>query len=400
MAAARDSLFRRVLFWLHLTTGVSVGVVVLVMSITGTLLAFQKQLTAWADLRGLDGAPPVQATTAGRPPAGTAAARLPIDTLLARVSASPAAKGATPTAITVRRGGDLPVEVAFGRERRLFANAYTGAVLGEGSRGMRAFFTVVTDWHRWLAMSGEGRDRGRALTGAANLGFLFIVLSGMYLWIPRTRAALRSVVAFRRGLSGKARDFNWHNVIGIWSALPLVLVVASGVVISYPWASALVYRAYGEQPPTTGGPPGGGGARGARPSIGGLDALVTTAARVGDERMDGWRTLALTLPTADTGRVNVTLDRGTGGEPQKRATLTLDRATGRELKWEPFARLTPARRARSVLRFTHTGEVLGIVGQTIAGLASLGTAVLVCTGLALALRRFVSWRRRRERVPA
>ena len=387
MAGARDSLFRRVLFWLHLTTGVCVGVVVLVMSVTGVLLAFQKQLTAWADLRGLD----------GRPPAGTAAARLSVDTLVARVSASPAANGAAPTAVTVRRGDDVPVEVAFGRERRLFANAYTGAVLGEGSRGMRAFFGVVTDWHRWLAMSGEGRDRGRALTGAANLGFLFIVLSGMYLWIPRTRAALRSVVAFRRGLSGKARDFNWHNVIGIWSALPLVLVVASGVVISYPWASALVYRAYGERPPVQGGA-SNAAARGATPSLGGLDALVTTAARIGDARMGGWRTLAFTLPAADTGRVNVTLDRGTGGEPQKRATLTLDRATGRELKWEPFARLTPARRARSVLRFTHTGEVLGIVGQTIAGLASLGTAVLVYSGLALALRRFASWSRRRERV--
>jgi uncharacterized iron-regulated membrane protein len=388
MAAAKDSLFRRALFWLHLATGVTVGAVVLVMAVTGTLLTFQKQMTTWADLRGLDGGPPV----------GTAAARLPMDSLVARAAASDGK--ARPTAVTVRNGADTPVEIAFGRERRVFVNAYTGAVLGEGSRGMRAFFTVLTDWHRWLAMAGERRETGKAITGASNLGFLVLVLSGMYLWIPRTRAALRSVLAFRRGLSGKARDFNWHNVIGIWSAIPLAIVVASATVISYPWATALVYRAYGEQPPAPAGSPGGGaaGQRPAATSTGGLDDMVRTAQRVADERMGGWRTIGLTLPTADTGRVQLTLDRGMGGEPQKRATLTLDRATGAERKLETFGDLTPARRARSVLRFAHTGEVLGPVGQLVAGLVSLGTAFLVYTGIALALRRLWAWRRRRERV--
>ena len=170
--------------------------------------------------------------------------------------------------------------------------------------------------------------------------------------------------------------------------------------ISYPWATALVYRMYGEKPPAPASPPGGGtaGQRPAGPSVGGLDDMVRTAARVADERMGGWRTIGLTLPTADTGRVQLTLDRGMGGEPQKRATLTLDRATGAERKFEAFGDLTPARRARSVMRFAHTGEVLGPVGQLVAGLASLGTAFLVYTGIALALRRLWAWRRRRERV--
>jgi uncharacterized iron-regulated membrane protein len=29
---------------------------------------------------------------------------------------------------------------------------------------------------------------------------------------------MRNVLWFRRGLPGKARDFNWHNVIGFWSS--------------------------------------------------------------------------------------------------------------------------------------------------------------------------------------
>jgi uncharacterized iron-regulated membrane protein len=50
------------------------------------------------------------------------------------------------------------------------------------------------------------------------------------------------------------------------------------------------------------------------------------------------------------------------------------------------------------MRFTHTGEVLGFWGQTLAGIVSLGAAVLVYTGLMLSLRRLLAWRRRAVRV--
>ena len=47
---------------------------------------------------------------------------------------------------------------------------------------------------------------------------------------------------------------------------------------------------------------------------------------------------------------------------------------------------------RRWVRFLHTGEALGLPGQTLAGLASAAAALLVWTGLSLALRRFMRWR--------
>ena len=78
----------------------------------------------------------------------------------------------------------------------------------------------MTVWHRYLALEGASRATGKAITGAANLGFLFIVVSGIYLWLPRvwTWIQFKNVLWFRSGLPPKARDFNWHNVIGFWSA--------------------------------------------------------------------------------------------------------------------------------------------------------------------------------------
>jgi uncharacterized iron-regulated membrane protein len=64
---------------------------------------------------------------------------------------------------------------------------------------------------------------------------------------------------------------------------------------------------------------------------------------------------------------------------------------------EAFADQSLGRRLRSISRFVHTGEVLGIPGQTIAGLATGGAVVLGWTGMALALRRFSAWIGRREK---
>jgi uncharacterized iron-regulated membrane protein len=383
---------RKVLFWCHLAVGVLVASIVIVMSTTGVLLTYQKQMTAWADTRGLD----------GRSPAPDAR-RLSADSMVARVRG---ATGAEPTAVTVRAGADAPVEVALGRDRRVFVNAYTGMVLGEGSPKMRAFFRSVTTWHRYVGAAGDNRAFGRSITGVANLGFFFIVLSGLVLWWPKTwtRARLRNIALFRGRVAGRARDFNWHNTIGVWSFLPLVAVVGSGVVMSYPWANALVYRAVGERPPAAQRPPqaaerGSTPQRDSRPTAPAVASLALDAALdSGAARMPDWKAITIQLPASGVKTMTVALDAGTGGQPQLRASLVLERATGAVARWEPFSSQSPGRRLRSILRFAHTGEVLGITGQTIAGLVTFGSVVLAWTGVALALRRLWAWRRRSTRA--
>lgn len=380
-------LLRPALFWLHLVAGVVAGGVVLLMSLTGVVLTYEKQLLAWADAR---------AVGASAPPAG--GARLPATRL---VEAARRTRADAPSALTVRADPTAPAAVHFGRAATVYVDPYTAAVLGEGAVGVRRALRTVTDWHRWLGREGEGRAAGKAITGAANLAFLVLVVTGVVLWLPRrwTRARLRQIGWFRRGLSGRARDFNWHHVIGAWTAVPLLVVVASGVVISYPWAQDLVHRAAGEEPPPRaggGGRPGGG--EGPPPLLGAaVDRALASAEREAWGRMPGWRTLQLTLPTAPEAAIAATVDAGRGGQPQRRASLTVAPATGIVERWEPFDALTAGRRARGILRFAHTGEVAGIAGQTVAGLASLGSVVLVWTGLALAARRLLGWRARRGR---
>ncbi|MFM8396061.1 MAG: PepSY-associated TM helix domain-containing protein [Acidobacteriota bacterium] len=373
--------FRKILFWSHLVCGVVAGVVILTMSVTGVLLTYEKQLLFWADTRHYDIRPAADG------------ARLSVEDLVAKVRGS---APATPVAVTVRSAATAPVALSIAGGKTLYANPYTGEILGDGDPGVRKLFGRITDWHRWLGVEGPGRATAKAITGACNLAFLFIVVSGLYLWFPRqlTWAHVKNVIWFRRRLPAKARDFNWHNVIGFWSMVPLFLVVISATVISYPWASNLAYRVAGEAPPPPAPPrtaPAPG--RGAAPEIStkGINDLFARAA----EFTPGWQSINLRLPATDDAPLTFAIDHGMGGEPQKKANLTLNRQTGEVVKWEPFTSFGPGRRFRTILRFTHTGEVLGVAGQTIAGIVTLGTIFLVWTGISLALRRFGAWRVRR-----
>jgi uncharacterized iron-regulated membrane protein len=120
------------------------------------------------------------------------------------------------------------------------------------------------------------------------------------------------------------------------------------------------------------------------------------AQEVAEQQVQGWQSISMQLPTAQEAPVTFTIDKGTGGQPQKRAQLALNRRTGEVVRWEPFSSYTTGRRLRSWLRFAHTGEVGGIIGQSIAALASTGGAFLVFTGLSLAWRRFRAWLARRR----
>jgi len=195
--------------------------------------------------------------------------------------------------------------------------------------------------------------------------------------------------------------------------VPLFFVVLSGVVISYPWASNLVYSAYGMQPPQQGKGKAKGGEgkqQGKQPGrerrdeaaavpalhVDGLNALVVQA----QMRMPEWRSISFPIPASEKAPIVFNMDGGNGGQPQKRATLTLDRATGEVVKWETFGDQEPGRQARTWMRFVHTGEYYGLLGQTVAGIASAGGALLVWTGIALAYRRFRGWLARRGRGAA
>jgi uncharacterized iron-regulated membrane protein len=419
---------RKIIFWLHLTAGVVASTVILVMSVTGVLLAFERQIVAFAE----------RDTRTVTPPASDAP-RLSLDRLVANGHKTVSA--GAPSAITLSADPTAAIMVNFGREQTVFVDPYTGAVRGTGGMATRDFFRVATDWHRWLGADADSRELRRAVTGACNAAFMVLVMSGFYLWWPRrwTRLALKTATIPSLSLGGKARDWNWHNAIGFWSAPVLLCITVTGLVISYQWAGNLIYTLTGSEPPpppqragtspAVEGSAGRGGARSeavgsaldgragrqpraeginptarqehvtdsaesaSAPTRASLDDLFAMAAR----QAPHWRLMTMRLPQPRIAQVTIMIEEADSLHPYPRSTLTLDAAAAGVMKWEPFADYSLGRTIRLWVRPVHTGEAGGYIGQFIAALASAGGAVLLYTGLALAwrrLRQFVTRHRR------
>lgn len=371
---------RKAIFWLHLAAGLVAGTIVLVLSVTGLLLAFEPQIVEVAE-RGFRTSPP-------------GAAPLGADALLARVVE--ARPDIAPAGLTLRSDPAAPATLSVGRETTLFVDPYTGRILGEGAKQARGFFHAVTDWHRWLAREGAGRATGRAITDACNLAFFVLIVSGLYLWLPRwwSRKTLAAVSIPSLRLRGKARDFNWHNALGLWCAPALFFIALTGVLISYPWATNLLYRATGSEPPAPRAGPGGPGGRPGGPGGGqgektarlpeNLDALFARAAA----EVPGWKSISARFAPSPAEPVPFVIERGARGRPDLRTSLSLDPRTAEIVKAERFSSYNLGRQLRTWGRWVHTGEAGGLPGQVVAALASAGAAVLVWTGFALSWRRF------------
>jgi uncharacterized iron-regulated membrane protein len=385
--------FRSVLFWLHLGAGVIAGLSIAVMCFTGVTLAFEKQLVDWSERPAQRGPAPA----AGQ-------ARLPVDELLRRVRA--AQPGARPSAIVLSSDPQKAVSVSLGRTRSVYVDPSSGAVHAPASTAVRDLLQTMENWHRVLALGGDQRPIGKAINGACNLAFFVLAVTGLYLWMPRSWSwrSVRAVAFFRRGVHGKARDFNWHNVIGLWCAPILIVLTLTAVPISYRWGSNLVYRLVGEEPPAQAGPAGFGSstptlvppADGATP----LSRDAQFAAVQKEFPASEQITLRLSTP-GRPGAAERRPERSPAAQPvtfivklpgawprTATTTVTLNPYTGELLRRESFADQSAGRRLRTWTRFLHTGEALGWPGQLIAGLACLGGCFLVYTGLALAWRRF------------
>ena len=258
---------------------------------------------------------------------------------------------------------------------------------------MNDFFHVIVDIHRWLGAEGENRAMGRAVTGAANLVFLFLVVSGIYLWLPKAWkwTFFKLNMLFRKSYpTSKARDFNWHHVLGFWALIPLFFIVISGVMISYPWAANLIYTAWGEEVPQRGAQTGNTSADQAPVDLNELTSLQSALEEVMAYSDKNWTRITLSVPSEPSAQT-LSFQRNFGDRiiPQQRVSLTYDRVVGEISDVRTYADNSPAMKTRMFLRFAHTGERFGIIGSTIAGLSSLAACFLVYTGFALSFRRLI-----------
>lgn len=377
---------RRAFFWAHLASGLVAGAFILVMSVTGIVIAFEGEILEFIDrdVRQLK-------RHAGEVP-------MPLDALLAKVKAEHPDFAASTLSVPSSQGEAYRLSARGGRA--LYIDPYTGDATPPPSASVHDGLHIVEEIHRFLALEGDAQPIGKLIQGSANLAFVFLCLSGLLLWFPRkwTRNALRPLLRLVKTKSPRARDFNLHAVFGFWSLLALLVISASALPISFAWAHELLFTAFGEQAPTERGfgmlrvPP----KPVAPPDADQSPLALELVRRVVSDAYPAHDALIFSLapsrPDEAARPVDVHVLMPDLFATRGRVMVQVDPYRGTILSSVAFGDRSPGLRARVWMRFLHTGEAFGVVGKLIATLATAASLVLVVTGVTLFWRRRVGSR--------
>jgi uncharacterized iron-regulated membrane protein len=365
---------RKTFFWLHLIIGCSAAIFIFLMSITGVALTYERQMIQIAERSDYPAVPSSISQT------------LPLSEILMIAESYPTKKTAQ---IMVENQPNAPIVVKDGRKKVAYLNPYTGEEMAVPGQGTKNFLGKLRAFHRWLTLDGKFSETGRWVNGIANIIFAVLILSGLYLWLPKrvNKRALKQRLTLSGNYVNKtARNSQWHNVFGIYMAPILFVLVVTAFFFSFKWPGNTLKSYVSTESVALAKPTEISNQQAA------LQLPIATQLATLNALYPYWQTIQFSLNSSleskpmDSQLFKV--DQGNGGEPQKRMSVLMNTVTGKLVQEQKFEQLSTYSKLRSYIRFTHTGEAFGIVGQTIAGLASLLACFLVYTGIMLSWRRY------------
>lgn len=208
---------RNTVFILHRYLGLVLGLVLIIVGLTGSLLVFQHEISDFILHQQIE-----KITPQGR--------SLPIATILERVQTHYAQQ----PDITARRvylpaTSDEPINIYLKSKTDewaiVYVNPYTGAVLGDSLSGQdiwQQFLMKVYELH-YALLAG---DFGIKLVGVVGLLTCILIITGIFLW-----SGWRKLIAgfkIKWNAHPKRVSFDIHKVAGIVTAIFLFLTFFTG----------------------------------------------------------------------------------------------------------------------------------------------------------------------------
>lgn len=371
-------------FWLdlHLYLGLFGGALFVLMSLTGSFLVFYKAVDEWLN--------PALVTTSGE---GT---YRPIDEIVS------AARAAGPPGSALD-GIEWPSHpqgvfiawhriqsVSDGKTRWIQAtiDPYTGTVLTKDREWGRYAVSFIYELHQSLLIDAAGET----ILGFVAIFLLVSIGTGLYLWWPRA-CKFRQAFTFTPSRSVIRRQYEWHRLSGLYSAVVLGMLAFTGVYLEFGDYMVPIVRLFSpvrefpkeeeiQSIPIDGA------------SSLPVERIIELARRV---FLDG-ELRYLGMPQHDNGVYYVALHqpgevRASGGESQ----VWLDQYSGKVLRIHDWNRLTGGETFLAWLFPLHNGEAFGLTGRWIVFLTGFVPLLLYVTALRMWWLKRQAHRRQRQR---
>ena len=207
---------RKVLFQIHLWSGIAVGLYIVVICVSGSILVYRSELRQTFEPQ------PHFVTVSGE--------RLGIEALTA--IALRAYPDHTVSRVIEREDPARAATVTLDRDghrRQMLFDPYTGADLGHQLPVPYRLTTWLLDLHDNLLYS----DTGRRANGVGAILLTLLSLTGAVIWWPGTRGWRRSLLI---DLRANWRRLNWslHSAIGFWTVAFVFMWGVTGIYLTFP----------------------------------------------------------------------------------------------------------------------------------------------------------------------
>ena len=382
---------------IHLYLSLTAGVIIFCSCLTGTMLVFEKEIQQALNpqryfVKPQDKRLPVSALTAGvlkqvpksklatvtvyEDPERTVEVALVVPEKKNKKAAS-ASKAEKHASVHAKK--DAKPKDAERPNLTVFVNPYTGQIVDQFNRRQTFLFSVEM-FHRYLL--GGKNSLGDWVISLSTLFFLVILITGVILWWPKTKAIMKQRLKIKWDGSGKRLTHDLHIVTGFYTSIFLIIISASGLVMTFKWAnntlffltnSKVVAKEDIKTPLSIYQP--------------GITAISPDAAvgALGDKITDAENyTIRYPKDTAAVYTFNVLKK---GSVELATDTYYIDQYSGKIAGSVLYADKSLGQRIRGVIKPIHTGSIYGWPTQVLAFLVTLVSLIFPVTGVMMWLNR-------------
>ncbi|MBB4807319.1 putative iron-regulated membrane protein [Chryseobacterium defluvii] len=256
----------------------------------------------------------------------------------------------------------------------VYVNQYTGEILGVYNEKYD-LFPILKSIHWSLLLNSEW---GKYVIGIPVVIFIFMLITGIILWWPKNRNARKGRFGFdwKNVKTWKRKNYDLHNVLGFYASFVALLLSLSGIYFAYPYVKKVFNLALSGSIDLP-----------KEKEIKSPDSALAKSSAVFDLTVQETKKL---YPASSSFRIPLNGKNKKGkelknipvtvyqkdGRFSERNQLVFDKYSGKLLLNKPHQNLSNAEKYANANYDIHTGSYLGLFGKIIWFLAGL-----ICTSL-------------------
>ena len=350
---------RKVILKIHLILGLTAGLFLVILGLTGSIMAFEGDWNHWLH-------PALWYVTPGP-------RTLPENDLLS--IARNRYRRAPVLAVQFSRAPNLAQVVQLADGTNVYLNPYDGAVLGDtvGTSNTDQLLGWIHQLHLRLVPNPRSAPKlaetGKVVVSVAGLLLCCIVPTGWILWWRSKRTSVNWKASWFKVF------FDAHHAIGIYASLFLWIASLTGILIGFDFGESFYYSISRTERPARQRPSVSAPAPPEAKPIN-TDQAIEIARRT----MPNATPAMMIMPLRQNGAYTVFMRVPEETSETVHSTVAIDQYTGNVLAVRNFLTESAGYRLIRFNRSIHTGDVFGLASHIVVSLSSLALVAMVITG--------------------